>query len=52
MSRVQLLYIRKVMVKVPLGFPVQGVRRTLLEARAAVQRYAVYKSVTIYFDVE
>ncbi len=51
-SRVQLLYIRKVMVKVPLDFPVQGVRRTLLEARAAVQQYAVYKSVTIYFDVE
>ncbi len=51
-SRVQLLYIRKVMVKVPLTLPVQGVRRTLLEARSAVQKYPVYKSVTIYFDVE
>ncbi len=51
-SRVQTLYIRKVMVKVPLTFPVQGVRRTLLEARAAVLKYDVYKSVTIYFDVE
>ncbi len=51
-SRVQLQYIRKLIVKVPLNLTPQSVRHTLLVSRDMVQHYDVYKSVTIYFDVD
>ena len=51
-SRVQLQYIRKIMLKVPSRFTVMQVRSMLLQARSMVQTYAVYKGVTIYFDVD
>lgn len=51
-SRVQLQYIRKMMVKVaPSRSPIE-VRQTLFTAKSNVQHYAVYKGVTIYFDVD
>ena len=51
-SRVQLQYIRKIMLKVSPCFSASGVRHTLLSARDAVQQFDVYKSVNIYFDVD
>lgn len=51
-SRVQLQYIRKIMLKVSPCFSASGVRHTLLSARNAVQQFDVYKSVNIYFDVD
>lgn len=51
-SRVQLQYIRKIMLKVPSQYSVAQVRSMLLQARTMVQTYAVYKGVTIYFDVD
>ena len=51
-SRVQLQYIRKIMLKVSPRFSASSVRKSLLSARSAVQAYAVYKGVNIYFDVD
>lgn len=51
-SRVQLQFIRKLMLKVSAGFVLSSVRQTLLSARVAVQSFPVYKGVTIYFDVD
>lgn len=51
-ARVQLLYIRKIMVKVSPQFTPMSVRQTLLSARDIVQQFDVYKSVNIYFDVD
>ena len=51
-SRVQLQFIRKIMLKVSPRFTLSSVRQTLLSARDAVQAYPVYKGVTIYFDVD
>lgn len=51
-ARVQLLYIRKIMVKVSPQFTAMSVRQTLLSARDIVLKFDVYKSVNIYFDVD
>lgn len=51
-SRVQLQYIRKLMVKIPPTLSPMSVRRSLLSARDVLHGYKVYKSVTVYFDVE
>lgn len=51
-SRVQLLYIRKIMVKIAPQFTPSSVRQTLFSARDIVQHFDVYKSVNIYFDVD
>ena len=51
-SRVQLQYIRKIMLKISPAYTTSSVRQCLLSARDAVQHFAVYKSVTIYFDVD
>ena len=51
-SRVQLQFIRKIMIKVSPRFTLSSVRQTLLSARDAVQAFPVYKGVTIYFDVD
>ena len=51
-ARVQLLYIRKIMVKVSPQFSAMSVRQTLLSARDIVLQFDVYKSVNIYFDVD
>lgn len=50
-GRVQLLYIRKILVKVSPKLDLASVRRTLLDARRLTQSAVVYKSVNIYFDV-
>lgn len=51
-GRIQLLYIRKLMLKVEPKLPAQGVRRTLLAARSALLDTPAYKSVNLYFDVD
>ncbi len=51
-SRIQLQYIRKLMVKIPPTLSPMSVRRSLLSARDVLHGYKVYKSVTVYFDVE
>lgn len=51
-SRVQLQYIRKIMLKVSPTYTASSVRECLLSAREAVHQFAVYKSVNIYFDVD
>ena len=51
-SRVQLQYIRKLMVKIPPSLSPMSVRRSLLSARDVLHGYKVYKGVTVYFDVE
>lgn len=51
-SRVQLQYIRKIVVKVSPTYTAKSVRQTLLAARDVVQHFDVYKSVNIYFDVD
>ena len=51
-GRVQLLYIRKLMLKVAPELPPAGVRRTLLAARAALLALPDYKAVNLFFDVD
>lgn len=51
-SRVQLLFIRKLIVKVAPTLPASGVRRTLLAARELLLARPAYKSVTLFFDVD
>lgn len=51
-ARVQLLHIRKLVLKVRPSFPTYGVRRTLLAARDAVRAQEGYKSVEVYFDAD
>ncbi len=51
-SRVQLMFIRKLLIKLRPGLPPAGVRRTLLVARDILQGEAPYKSVHVYFDVD
>lgn len=51
-GRIQLLYIRKIVVKLHPDLPVAGVRRTLLSARDALVATAGYKAVNVYFDVD
>ena len=51
-GRIQLLYIRKLMLKLELNMPPTGVRRTLLAARTALLNVEAYKSVNVFFDVD
>lgn len=51
-SRVQLQFIRKLMLKVRPDLPPSGVRRTLLAARDVVLAEPAYKGVNLYFDVD
>lgn len=51
-ARVQLQYIRKIMLKVNPAYTATSVRQSLLSARDAVLHYPVYKGVNIYFDVD
>lgn len=51
-SRVQLQYIRKIIVKVAPHYTAMSVRNTLCSARDVVLQFDVYKSVNIYFDVD
>lgn len=51
-SRVQYLHIRKLVLKVALDLPIQGVRRTLLAARRALIARPAYRSVNLFFDVD
>lgn len=51
-SRVQLLYIRQLLLKVPPTLPPQGVRRTLLAARDVLLSQPDFKRVSVAFDVD
>lgn len=51
-SRVQMLHIRKIIVKISPSLSSLGVRRALHSARSNVWQYKVYKGVQIYFNVD
>ena len=51
-GRVQLLHIRKMMLKVSPQFTPQSIRTTLLSARDNLLKMQAFKSVTIFFDVD
>lgn len=51
-GRIQLLYLRKLLVKVSHTLPPAGVRRTLFAARDIVLSQAPYRSVQVVFDVD
>lgn len=51
-SRVQMLFIRKIIVKASLSLPTAGVRRTLLAARDLLLSKTTYKSVSVFFDAD
>ena len=51
-ARVQLLFIRKLMVKVPLTLSSRSVRQTLLAARDALLAQPAFKAVRVIFDVD
>lgn len=51
-SRVQLLHLRKLLLKVRPGFTPQSVRRSLWAARQWLLSQAAYKSVAVVFDVD
>ncbi len=51
-GRVQLLFIRKLMLKVAPTLPASGVRRTLDAARTALLAIPRFKSVALYFDAD
>lgn len=51
-GRVQLLHIRKMMLKVNPRFTPQSIRQTLLSARENLLKMQGFKSVTLFFDVD
>ena len=51
-GRVQLQFIRRLMIKAPISYPVSGVRRTLLAARNLLLSQAAFRGVNVYFDVD
>lgn len=51
-GRVQLLHIRKMMLKVSPQFTPQSIRATLLSARDNLLKMQAFKSVTLFFDVD
>ena len=51
-SRIQLLYIRKLVLKIPGNLPTSGVRRTLWAAYDLLQQQTGCKGVALYFDVD
>lgn len=51
-ARVRNMYIRKIVVKVPLGADQKQTRHTLYAVRDGILSQPVYKSVQIFFDVD
>ena len=51
-GRIQLQYIRKMMLKIPPSLPAAGVRRTLNAARSLLLARPEGKGVTLFFDVD
>lgn len=51
-ARVQLLFIRKLVVKVPLTLSSRSVRQTLFAARDALLAQPAFKAVRVIFDVD
>ncbi|MBR1732334.1 MAG: primosomal protein N', partial [Alloprevotella sp.] len=51
-GRVQLQYIRKILLKVTPELPPSGVRRTLRACRAAVLADTRWRAVNVYFDID
>ncbi|MGN0087069.1 MAG: primosomal protein N' [Alloprevotella sp.] len=51
-ARVHLLYIRKLVLKVPAGLSPGSVRRTLRAAAAAVTADKAFRNVAVYFDAD
>lgn len=51
-GRIQLLHIRKMVLKVTPDLPASGVRRTLQAARISMLAMPQFKNVGLYFDVD
>lgn len=51
-GRIQLLFIRKLVLKVRPGLPPSGVRRTLGAARDLLLKQEAYKSLQVVYDVD
>ena len=51
-SRIQLLHIRKLVLKIKPGLSAQAVRQTLMGAREYLLKQNAYRSVNVYFDVD
>lgn len=51
-GRIQLQYIRKMILKIPPSLPASGVRRTLNAARSLLMTLPEGKGVTVFFDVD
>ena len=51
-GRVQMLHIRKLLLKLRPELPVSGVRRTLAAARDLLLAQPEYKGVRLHFDVD
>lgn len=51
-ARVQRLFIRKLMLKVPANLSAVGIRQTLLAARDMLLEQPHFKSTTLFFDVD
>lgn len=51
-GRVQLLHIRKLMLKVAPQYTPQSIRATLLSARENLLKMQGFKSITLFFDVD
>lgn len=51
-GRVQLMHIRKMMLKVSPQYTAQSIRATLLSARENVLKMPAFKSVNVFFDVD
>ncbi|MEG1579876.1 MAG: primosomal protein N', partial [Bacteroidaceae bacterium] len=51
-ARIQLQYIRKILLKVERGAPMKNVRKTLLAVQQEVLAMDRYKAIHIYFDVD
>ncbi len=51
-SRIQMLYIRKVLIKTPLNIPVARTRELLMSACRALETEQGMKGVTLSFDVD
>ena len=51
-ARVQLLHLRQMMLKIDPKWSPASVRRTLAEARTALNAIAAYKGVVVVYDVD
>ncbi len=51
-GRIQLMHIRKLMLKIDPQFSAQSIRKTLLSARESLLKTQGFKSLVVFFDVD